>query len=262
MPLDKLLDDTKNGIQLNEKEIHQLAVELHLVLPKWLLFVKRLIAILLVLLSFYIFIKFEVMISLILLAAIVLLFFLAFRPKRKYDLIIRYIEAVKSFYLERFKEYKGFESIYIAHDYSKRGKLHNNFVLIFSDGYEFYIFDDLLMETDYNLPKKFCSKNVKRPVLKVFNSDYVYKEPVSFNVADIAFFSLNKHYEVDLKAKNCWGDEYCRYIYGGVESELKNYVWLELKNRMFFKFDAKSISFFRRKAIDKERTPLDNGGSK
>ena len=204
MSLDKLLDDTKNGIQLNDKDIQQLAIELHLVLPKWRLFVKRLVAILLVLLSFYILIKFEIMIALIFTTIFIVLFFLAFRTRRKYDLIIQYLEAVKSFYLERFKEYKGFESIFIAHDYSKRGKLHNNFVLIFSDGYEFDIFDDLLMETDYNLPKKFCSKNVKRPVLKVFNSDYVYKEPVSFNVTDIAFFSLNKHYEVDLKAKNCW----------------------------------------------------------
>ena len=47
------------------------------------------------------------------------------------------------------------------------GYLQNTLAILITDGYDFYLFDDIFKETEYLLPRKFKSDNNKKPTLKV-----------------------------------------------------------------------------------------------
>ena len=191
----------------------------------------------------------KIIISIILLFLLIIVLFFKCNTKK----IVSYLDVLKDFYIERLCEYEGFENIFVQHQFMKNGYLQNNLVIFATDGYDFYIFDDLLKETKYLLPNKFKAPNNKRPALKIFDQEFVRKRPVYFHVNEISYYKLLKPYIPDLKEEETYGYEYRRYTYTATSNRLDNYCLLELEDGSTFKLAPEAIVLLRKKAKQKER---------
>ena len=191
----------------------------------------------------------KIIISIILLFLLIIVLFFKCNTKK----IVSYLDVLKDFYIERLCEYEGFENIFVQHQFMKNGYLQNNLVIFATDGYDFYIFDDLLKETKYLLPNKFKAPNNKRPALKIFDQEFVRKSPVCFHVNEISYYQMFKPYAGDLKEKATLGYEYRRYTYTVTSNNLSNYCLLELEDGSTFKLAPEAVMLLRKKAKKKER---------
>ena len=250
----QLLSKTKKGEILTEKEVDILAKKLGLAesFPRLLLkgLLTAIIAVLTVIGLIYIE-QIAIKIIIILVAIIIILFIFLF--KRNTALIVKYLDTVKDFYIDRLCEFEGFESMLVQHQFMKNGYLQNNLAIFATDGYVFYIFDDLLKETKYLLPKKFKAPNNKRPALKVFDKEFVRKRPVCFEAKEISYYELLNPYTVNTKEEETYGYLYRRYTYTISDNVLDNYCMLVLNDGSTFKLAPEVVVLLRKKARRKER---------
>ena len=254
MRLGQLLNKTRNGETLTDKEIDILAKKLNITDSVFVISYKVILSVIVLILAIFGLVNIDNnVIKWIIVGVGVVLVFLIFLLKNNTSKIVKYLEVVKEFYIERLCEYEGFENMFLEHQFMKNGYLQNNLAIIASDGYDFYIFDDLLKETKYLLPSKFKSPNNKRPALKIFDSEFVRKRPVCFHVNEISYYKLLKPYIPDLKEEETYGYEYRRYTYTPTSNRLDNYCLLELEDGSTFKLAPEAIMLLRKKAKQKER---------
>lgn len=251
----KLLELTKEGQVLNEKQINSLIRKLGFKHTIFSLIIRCIIATLIVALTIYCFLKIEDNnINWIILGVTIVLLILVFTIKfNRTKKIIKYLDALQEFYLRRFSEFEGFESIFVAHQVKKKSYLQNNLVILISNGIDFYIFDDIFEATKFRLPRKFKSEKNKTPVLKIISRDFGNKRPVHFKQEDIYNYELRKGNEVDVKEKYNYGYEYKRYTYSFKKSDLDNYCMLSLVDGSTYKLGSEAIVLLRKKAIGKEK---------
>ena len=255
MQLKKLLSLTKKGEILNKKQIDLLAICLGLRYSTNILIFKSIISIGILGFSLFCFkmINNKTINTVIFLMCIVLivsLFVVKFRRRN----IILYLEALKDFYLKKFQEFEGMESTFVRHQFQKNGYLQNDLAILITDGYEFYIFDDFLKETIYELPRKYKSSLNKHPMLKTINPEFVNKRPVHFKLNEIAYYSLVKPYVLDKVIKTNLGNDYFRFTYISPKYELENYCLLLLEDGSAFKLGEDVVTLLRKKAPKKERS--------
>jgi hypothetical protein len=254
MNLSKLYSKTKRGETLTEAEIDILAKKLGLT-DSILSLSSKIISTVIVLVTTVILMfvvendVLKVLITILAVSAIFVIFLMKWNTRK----IVSYLEVVKEFYIDRLCEYEGFENVLVQHQYVKNGYLQNNLAIFATDGYDFYIFDDLLKETKYLLPKKFKAPNNKRPALKVFDQEFVRKRPVCFHANEIKYYQVYKPYLGDAKEKETYGYEYRRYTYTITSNVLDNYCLLELNDGSTFKFSPEVVLLLRKKARKKER---------
>lgn len=254
MRLSKLYEKTKRGETLTEVEVDILAKKLRLTDSAFTLTYKVLATILIVVLTVFVFATVEYLFVKILMLVIALaLLALVFLFKGNTRKIVAYLEILKDFYIDRLCEYEGFENVFVQHQYMKNGYLQNNLAIFATDGYDFYIFDDLLKETKYLLPRKFKSPNNKRPALKIFDQEFVRKRPICFHANEIAYYQMFKPYIGDVREKETYGYEYRRYTYTISSNTLTNYCLLELADGSTFKLAPEAVVLLRKKAKKKER---------
>lgn len=254
MKFRKILNMTKKGESLNNSQIESLAIYLGLRYSTNILLFKGIIALGILGLVIFGLIKvdnlvFDMVISLVGFALIILLFLIRFRRKN----ILIYLETLKEFYLNKFNEFEGMESIFVRHQFQKNGYLQNDLAILITDGYDFYIFDDIFKETLYCLPLRYRSSLNKKPMLKVINPEFVNKRPVHFKLNEIAYYSLVKPFVSDKKVKINFGNDYYRFTYISPKFELDNYCLLLLEDGSSFKFGEDAITFLRKKSPKKER---------
>ena len=254
MRLNKLFSKTKKGETLTEQEIDILAKKLGLTDSLFSLTYKIGTTVLVSVLAIILMISVDndvlrVLIGILAAGIILVIFILKWNTKK----IVSYLEVVKDFYIDRLCEYEGFENVLVQHQYIKNGYLQNNLAIFATDGYDFYIFDDLLKETKYLLPRKFKSPNNKRPALKVFDQEFVRKRPVCFHANEIKYYQLYKPYLGDAKEQETYGYEYRRYTYTISSNVLDNYCLLELNDGSSFKLSPEVVLLLRKKAKKKER---------
>lgn len=253
MQLKTLIKDTSMGKCLNEKEINILASKLGLFTNRRILIFKALIASILLIFGITLLVIINNFMRFVLFALIIFLIIMLFCYKNNTKVIINYLEAIKGYYLNRFKDYEGFESVFLIHEFQKSGWLQNHLCILITDGYDFYIFDDFLKETAYALPRKFKAPDNKKPVLKVFDKNFVDKKPVYFKLSDINYYQLAKDFDDKFLETASLGSDYKRYSYSISNYELKNYCLLELNDHSIFKFSPEAIRILRKKAKSKER---------
>ena len=254
MRLSQLLNKTKKGETLTEKEIDILAKKLGIVDSVFVIILKIIIWLAVLALGIFlaVLIKSDVfnwILVFVLLGLGVFLFLYRVNTAK----IVKYLEVVKEFYIERLCDYEGFESMLVQHQYMKNGYLQNNLAIFATDGYVFYLFDDLLKETSYLLPRKFKGPNNKRPALKVFDQEFVKKRPVCFEVKEIAYYELNNPAIPDTKENESYGCIYRRYTYTIKDTFLSNYCLLVLTDGSTFKLAPEAVTLLRKKAKKKER---------
>ena len=254
MRLSQLLDKTRNGETLTDKEIDILAKKLGIVDSSSVITFKIIIWFLFMGLGIFlaVIINNDIFWWILLFVLLGLALFLLFY-KVNTNKIVKYLEVVKEFYIERLCDYEGFESMLVQHQYMKNGYLQNNLAIFATDGYVFYLFDDLLKETSYLLPKKFKGPNNKRPALKVFNPEFVNKRPVCFEISEIAYYELNNPAIPDTKENESYGCIYRRYTFTLNDLFLKNYCLLVLNDGSTFKLAPEAVTLLRKKAKKKER---------
>jgi hypothetical protein len=254
MRLSKLYSKCRKGETLTDLEVDILAKKLGLKDSFFSLAYKIIMTILIAFIEVFCLIQLKYLVLKIIISILLLVFLIfVFVYKNNSKKIISYLEVLKDFYIERLCEYEGFENMFVEHQFMKNGYLQNNLAIIASDGYDFYIFDDLLKETKYLLPSKFKSPNNKRPALKIFDSEFVRKRPVCFHVNEISYYKLLKPYIPDLKEEETYGYEYRRYTYTPTSNRLDNYCLLELEDGSTFKLAPEAIMLLRKKAKQKER---------
>ncbi len=254
MRLSKLYSKSRKGETLTDLEVDILAKKLGLKDSFFSLAYKIIMTILIVFIEVFCLITIEYLVLNIIISVLLfafLIFVLVYKCNTKK--IISYLEVLKDFYIERLCEYEGFENIFIQHQFMKNGYLQNNLAIFATDGYDFYIFDDLLKETKYLLPRKFKAPNNKRPALKIFDSEFVRKRPVCFHINEISYYQLLKPYIPDLKEEETYGYEYRRYTYTVTSNTLNNYCLLELEDGSTFKLAPEAVVLLRKKAKMKER---------
>ena len=195
MLLVTLLNKVKRGEIFTPKEVDILAKKLKLTTSAFPLIFRMVLTTLICILVAiglvnieYLFVK----ILIIVLAIALILFIFLYKGNTK-DIVL-YLETLKGFYAGRLCEYEGFETLLVQHQFMKNGYLQNSLAIFATDGYTFYIFDDLLKETKYLLPRKFKGPNNKRPALKVLDQEFVRKRPVCFEANEIAHYQLLKPY--------------------------------------------------------------------
>lgn len=254
MRLSQLYNKTKRGETLTEAEVDILAKKLGLTDSVFSLVYKIVATVLIAVVTLFVLINVEylfVKILMIVIAVVLLLFVFLFKGNTRK--IVSYLEVLKDFYIDRLCEYEGFENVFVQHQYMKNGYLQNNLAIFATDGYDFYIFDDLLKETKYLLPKKFKAPNNKRPALKIFDQEFVRKRPVCFHANEIAYYQMYKPYIGDVREKETYGYEYRRYTYTVSSNTLSNYCLLELNDGSTFKLAPEAVVLLRKKAKKKER---------
>lgn len=254
MRLNQLLNKTKKGETLTGKEIDILAKKLGLVDSVFVIVVKIIIWLVFLALGIYLAViinndVFEWILLFVLLGLGVFLILYKVNTSK----IVKYLETVKEFYIERLCDYEGFESMLVQHQYMKNGYLQNNLAIFATDGYVFYLFDDFLKETIYLLPNKFKGPNNKRPALKVFNQEFVNKRPVCFEIKEIAYYELNNPVIPDIKENESYGCIYRRYTFTIKDTFLSNYCLLVLNDGSTFKLAPEAVTLLRKKAKKKER---------
>lgn len=253
MRLRQLFNKTRRGETLTEKEVDILASKLQLNESFSSLGLKILLSIVVVLLVItglicINYIIFQVIIVILGLSLIIFIF-----VKKNKKPVIKYLEILKDFYIDRLCEYEGFENMLVQHQYMKNGYLQNNLAIFATDGYVFYIFDDFLKETRYLLPAQFKGPNNKRPALKIFNQEFVRKRPVCFEVNEINYFELYDPKLPDIKENESYGCIYRRYTYTITNNILDNYCLLVLNDGSTFKLAPEAVILLRKKASKKER---------
>lgn len=255
MLLVTLLNKTKRGEVLTSKEIDILAKKLKLSDSIFPLIIRIILTTLICVLMAIGLANIEyliVKILIVILAIALILFIFFFRGNTK-D-IISYLDALKGFYAGRLCEYDDFDTILVQHQFMKNGYLQNSLAIFATDGYSFYIFDDLLKETKYLLPRKFKGPNNKRPALKVLDQEFVRKRPVCFEVNEIDYYQLLKPFTSNEKEDKSYGEVYKRYTYTISDITLDNYCLLVLKDGSSFKLAPDVVTLLRKSAKRKEKT--------
>lgn len=247
-----ILNKTKKGISLSEKEVNLLAVKLRLNTSIFSLFIRMTISLIFFIIGIVVFFEIEneiIKYSLLFIFVSLILFVMIFK-NNKYK-IIEYLEAVDEFYLEYFKEFKDMESIFLVQEFKQNENIFKKICIFFTNGYEFYICDDLLKETVYPLPKKFSSSINKYPYLKVFNDCYINKKTICFNLSEIENYVLFKPFN-EFKKNDTLGDDYRKYTFTFNEKILSNYCIIKLKDKRTFKLSPEVIRILRDNAPSKE----------
>ena len=254
MRLNDILNKTKRGETLTEKETDFLAQKLGLVDSISSLGIKIILTVLICVLAAIGLINVEYIVFKVLIGIIaVILIFVVFLFKKNTYKIVNYLELLKKFYIDRLCEYEGFENILVQHQYMKNGYLQSNLAIFATDGYDFYIFDDLLKETRYLLPSNFKGPNNKRPALKIFDKEFVRKRPVCFHVNEIAYYQLFSQTLPNIKEDESYGCIYRRYTFTISDLVLDNYCLLVLNDGSTFKLAPEAVTLLRKKARKKER---------
>lgn len=254
MHLSHLLNKTKRGETLTEKETDFLAKKLGLTESFSSLGIKIILTVIICVLAAIGVINIDYLllqIFIAIIAVVLIVFIFVYRKNTKK--IVEYLELVKNFYIDRLCEYEGFENMLVQHQYMKNGYLQNNLAIFATDGYDFYIFDDLLKETRYLLPSNFKGPNNKRPALKIFDQEFVRKRPVCFHVNEIAYYQLLSQTLPNIKEDESYGFIYRRYTYTISNLVLDNYCLLVLNDGSTFKLAPESVVLLRKKARKKER---------
>jgi len=251
----KLLQLTREGQVLNEKQINSLIRKLGFKHTFFSLIIRCFIATLIVALTIYCFLKIEDNnINWIILGVTIIMLIFVFTIKfNRTKKILTYLSALQDFYLSRFSEFEGYESVFVAHQVKKKSYLQNNLVLLISNGTDFYLFDDIFEATKYRLPRKFKSEKNRTPVLKIISNDFSNKRPVHFKFEEIYHYELRRNNEVDVKEKYNYGYEYRRYTYSFKRSDLDNYCTLSLIDGTSYKLGEEAIVLLRKKAVGKEK---------
>lgn len=254
MRLGKLYNLTKNGETLNKKQVDDLAKKIGLIYSPFSLVFRIILSVLILLVVILSFINvdnlgFNIVVMIIGLLSIIMVFVLSFNEQK----IVSYLLTLQEFYVNHFNEYEGFESIFVQHQYQRNGYLQNTLAILITDGYDFYLFDDIFKETEYLLPRRFKSSNNKKPTLKIINQEFVNKRPVSFKLEEIAYYSLLKPFVGDAQEKNTLGYEFRRYTYTPLKFELENYCLIMLEDGSSFKLSPDVVLLLRKKASKKER---------
>jgi hypothetical protein len=253
--LKKLLNLTKKGEILNNSQINSLAVCLGLRYSTSILIFKSIISIGILSISLMCFLKINnLVLNLIIFCICIILIILLFLINTRKKNILIYLETLKEFYLKKFNDFEGMESTLVRHQFQKNGYLQNDLAILITDGYDFYIFDDILKETEYKLPKKYKSNLNKKPMLKVFNPEFLNKRPVHFKLNEIAYYSLVKPFVLDKVIKTNLGNDYFRFTYINPKFELDNYCLLLLEDGSTFKLGEDVVTLLRKKALKKERS--------
>lgn len=254
MTFSQLLGKSKRGEILTEKEVEILAKKLGITESFGSLTLKIILTTLTIVLAIIGIVNVEyAVLRIIFIVLALVLITVIYLIKGNTGRIVKYLEALKDFYIDRLCEYEGFESVLVQHQYMKNGYLQNTLAIFATDGYDFYIFDDFLKETEYLLPRKFKSINNKRPALKVFDQEFVRKRPICFKANEINYYQLLKPFIGLPKEKESYGFEYRRYTYTIKSDVLSNYCLLELNDGSTFKLAPEVVVLLRKKAKKKER---------
>ena len=254
MSFSKLINKTKKGETLSEKEVNELARHLGLKETFFSMFFKILLILVVSVICGYLVININIaalQIIFSVISLVIIVFILL--TKGNTSKIIKYLEVVQEFYIDRLCEYEGFESVFVQHQFVKNGYLQNTLAIFASDGYEFYIFDDLMKETMYRLPFRFSCPINKRPCLKIFDQEFVRKRPICFQASEIDYYQMYKPYVGDFKEKLTYGYEFRRYTFTVTNMNLNNYCLLVLKDGSTFKLAPEAVVLLRKKAKKKER---------
>lgn len=152
-------------------------------------------------------------------------FILIVRNKTKK--ILRYLEAVDNYFKLRFRKYKGFLNRYV--DYKQiptNNLLTKNKVHFLTDGFNFVIYDDILKDTKYRLPKLFKNKMAQDPVLRIYDEETFNKPRLCFEMTDVKNFRLrgDRVTETEYRNKKSFLG-LLAYIFTG-----KGLVWLFARN--------------------------------
>lgn len=252
MKFSELLEQMRQGTCLSDNEVSELAVHLKLITPKWFKILRILLSVFLSLVSVFNFLFVDELYGLIFMVFTIIGITILFKPRRNHYLINQYLEAIKTYYINRFNEFESFEKISLDCSLvsSKTGSVHH-LCHLFSDGYEFYLFSDFLKETDYFLPKFFRSKDVEMPILKVFDDYFINSKPISFNLTEIVYFKASNQFtKIDYDLS--YLDDYI-YMKGFKGDEKTSFVLLQLTEQRIIKFAPEAIEFFRKMAPDKEK---------
>ena len=149
MNLNKFLLLSKDGKSLTQKQIDSLAISLKLKESKLSVAFKIVILIITAGIMALVFTKIEnLVIDFIILALAIAFILFVFLYRNNEKRIITYLDALKDFYINRFKDFEGFETVFLQHQFQKNGYLQNKYCIMLTDGYDFYIFDDMLKETE------------------------------------------------------------------------------------------------------------------
>ena len=254
MRLNDIYNKTKRGETLTEKETDFLAKKLGLTNIFSSLGLKIILSVIICVLAIIGIVSLEYILFKILIGILaVVLIVLVFVYKKNTKKIVDYLDLLKNFYIDRLCEYEGFENILVQHQYMKNGYLQSNLAIFATDGYDFYIFDDLLKETRYLLPSNFKGPNNKRPALKIFDKEFVRKRPVCFHVNEIAYYQLFSETLPNIKEDESYGCVYRRYTFTITNLVLENYCLLVLNDGSTFKLAPESVNLLRKKARKKER---------
>lgn len=250
MSLSELLNHISEGACLSEGEVYTLATQLRLVNNNAIKKIKVITGLILFIISVICFFAFDVFVGILVGIISIVIIYLMFQKRTNIVLITDYLDCVKKYYSTRFSDYCDFKLIPVVRDCFVEGENENRLCYLFSDGYEFYLFDDFLTDTEFELPKEFKTTFVNKPILKVFDANFIDKNPIFFKITDIVFYKANiaeKYHAI-----NSYG-EYDLYTKSYKKSELTSYVWLKLFNNQSYKFDVKILDFLRSVAKEKER---------
>ena len=248
MAFSELLDYISDGACLSENEVYQLALHLGLEKNKPMKILKIFISIIMVLLGVAVYFVIDPVLGLVIDVIIIFTILVMFRKKQNLTAIHEYFSAIKKYYDKRFEEYRGFKMITVCRNVFAPGEDTKRLCYLFSDGYEFYLFDDCLIDTSYDLPKGFKSNVVLKPILKVFDYDLVNKSILYFKITDINFYKAYIKKNEDLSYQG-----YDLYTISNKKIELNSYVWVQLFNKEPLKFDINVLEFLRIFAKDKEK---------
>lgn len=152
-------------------------------------------------------------------------FFLIVRNKTKK--IVEYLSAIDEYFTLRFRKYQGFLNRYVdykiipSNTYLSKEKVH-----FLTDGFNFVIYDDILKDTKYKLPRIFRNKLAKNPMLRIYDPNTFEKSRVSFEMTDVKNFRLrgDRITETEFKTKKSFLG-FLGYVLTG-----KGIVWLFTRN--------------------------------
>ena len=194
MYYDNIIEKTKRGEPLTNREIKFLKTDIGLVIPAYKLILYILAILLGVILIFCSFgitdlyarnIYFLIMGCFIFSWGATKIIF-----RNSIVMIDDYLAAIHTYY-ETFKsQYSDMRFTFSLHIPSPYEYLVKKQVLVFSDGYLFIIYDDFLMDTSYLLGHSSLINDDNPNVIKVFDPNTVHKEPLIFKINEIESYAL------------------------------------------------------------------------
>ncbi len=95
--------------------------------------------------------------------------------------MILYNDLTDELYKKVFKEYLDYDSFMLGNNSKSNFILQNKTLLLFSNGYDFYLYEDIMRKSNV--------QTTKNGYIKVINNANL--EPFKFNVKDIYSFKLN-----------------------------------------------------------------------